>query len=75
MVLKVRENIVHETRNERDSLLLLIAAVDHIQKRSQDLFRDKKHLKSSKRKNLERFFIIPLKSYLSQQNQSLDTVN
>lgn len=40
MVLKVRENIVHKTRNERNGLILLITAVDHIQKRSQDLFRD-----------------------------------
>lgn len=39
VVLKVRENIVHESRNERNGLLLLITAVDHIQKRSQDLCR------------------------------------
>lgn len=74
MVLKVRENIVHEPRNERNGLLLLITAVDHIQKRSQDLCRhetcQKQHIP-----RLREFFLGHLKLYLSQKYQSLYTVN
>lgn len=74
MVLQVRENIVHETRNERNSLLLLIAAVDHIQKRSQDLLIDETCQKVA-HTNLKSFLVIALKRYLSQKYQSLYTVN
>lgn len=41
VVLQVRENIVHEARNERNSFVLLIAAVHHVQKWCQDLVSEK----------------------------------
>lgn len=37
VVLQVGENIVHETRDERNSFLLLVTAIHHVQKWCQDL--------------------------------------
>lgn len=42
VVLQVGEDVVHDAGNQRNGLLLLVAAVDHVQERCQDLSSEMK---------------------------------